>query len=88
MKMKKEEYLKILAKYPPCKEEVLGEKVWTPSMAAKAIGMKSRNTVLNWARKTVAGEMDMPMFGGRIKGSLVHIPIRRFLDWYCYVGQN
>ena len=36
----------------------------------------------------VAGEMDMPMFGGRIKGSLVHIPIRRFLDWYCYVGQN
>lgn len=86
--MRKEEYLKILAKYPPCKEEVLGEKVWTPRMAAKAIGMKSRNTVLNWARKTVAGEMDMPMFGGRIKGSLVHIPIRRFLDWYCYVGQN
>ena len=40
------------------------------------------------AVKTVAGEMDMPMFGGRIKGSLVHIPIRRFLDWYCYVGQN
>lgn len=49
---------------------------------------QSRNTVINWARKTVAGEMDMPMFGGRIKGSLVHIPIRRFLDWYCYVGQN
>ena len=40
MKMRNEEYLKILSKYPLCKEEVLD------------------------------------------------IPIRRFLDWYCYVGQN
>lgn len=86
-KMRREEYLKILAKNPPCEKEVLGEKVWTPKMAANAINL-TKNTILNWAKKTVAGELDMPMFGGKVKGSPVFIPIKRFLDWYCYVGQN
>ena len=84
--MRKEEYLKLCAKYPV--KEVLGQLCWTPTVAAKAIGMKSRNTILNWAKKTKAGEMDMPMLSARTKRALVFIPVRAFLEWYCYEGLN
>ena len=85
--MRKDDYLKICAKYPPVKE-VLGELCWTPKVAAEAIGM-SKNTILNWVHKKMTGEIpDMPVHGGKIKGSLVWIPIRRFLAWYGYEGQN
>lgn len=68
--------------------QVLDKLCWTPTIAAKAIGMKSRNTILNWVKKTRRGEMDMPFLGGRTKGALVFIPVREFLDWYGYAGQN
>lgn len=84
--MRNEDYLKLCAKYPVTK--VLDKLCWTPTVAAKAIGMKSRNTILNWVKKTRRGEMDMPFLGGRAKGALVFIPVREFLDWYGYAGQN
>lgn len=84
--MRNEEYLKLCAKYPVT--QVLDKLCWTPTVAAKAIGMKSRNTILNWVKKTRRGEMDMPFLGGRTKGALVFIPVREFLDWYGYAGQN
>ena len=34
-KMRKEEYLKILSKYPPCKEEVLGIRRLTPTECSR-----------------------------------------------------
>lgn len=83
--MRNEKYLKICAKFPP--KEVLNELCWTPSMAAKAIGM-TKNTILNWARKTKNGEMDMPIRSARAKRHQVFIPVREFLDWYGYEGQN
>ena len=84
--MRTEEYLKICAKYPVTR--VLDKLCWTPATAAKAIGMKSKNTILNWIRKTKDGEMDMPFIGGKVKGSPAFIPVREFLDWYGYAGQN
>ena len=76
---------KMAAKYG-C-TEVLGKLCWTAKMAAKAIGMK-KGTILAWARKTRAGELDIPMYGGKVKGSAVFVPIKEFLEWYGYEGQN
>lgn len=68
-------------------KEVLGKLCWSPATCAKVIGV-NRNTILNWIRKTKDGEMDMPFLGGKVKGSPAFIPVREFLDWYGYAGQN
>ena len=75
------------AKYG-CKE-VLGKLCWTAAMAAKAIGVK-KGTVLAWARrKREYGEFqDLVVFGGKVKGSTPYFPIKDFLEWYGYEGQN
>lgn len=66
---------------------VLGKECWTPKQAAEAVGV-NRNTILNWARKTKKGELDMPLLSAPIKRSAVYVPIDEFLDWYSYGGQN
>lgn len=66
---------------------VLGKECWTPKQAAEAVGV-NRNTILNWARKTKKGELDMPLLSAPIKRSEVFVPIDEFLDWYSYGCQN
>ena len=66
---------------------VLGKECWTPKQAAEEVGV-NRNTILNWARKTKKGELDMPLLSAPIKRSEVFVPIDEFLDWYSYGCQN
>lgn len=79
------EYLKLCAKYP-CKE-VLGKLCWTPTIAARAVGVH-RNTILGWARKTKAKELNMPLITPPIPRSRDFIPVREFLDWIGFTDQN
>lgn len=66
---------------------VLGKKCLTPKQVAKLIGV-SKNTVLNWARKTKRGELDMPLMSAPLKRALIFIPISEFVAWYEYQAQN
>ena len=77
-------------KFPEVKGKtrtVLGKECWTPTQAAEAVGV-NRNTILNWARKTKKGDLDMPLLSAPIKRLAVFIKSDEFLDWYSYGGQN
>lgn len=84
--MRKEEFLKICAKYPVV--EAGGEYCWTPERCRQFTGLKSVNTIYNWIRKTKNGEMDLPILSPNFKKHRVLIPVRPFLSWFGYEGQN
>ena len=53
---------------------------WSTAGCAKAIGAH-RNTVTNWYKMSIAGEMDMPILSDK---KPFRIPIDEFLEWYKY----
>ena len=66
---------------------VLGKKCWNPTTCAKVIGV-NRNTVINWARKTKKGELDMPIISAPVARAKIYIPVDAFMSWVRYGQQN
>ena len=66
--------------------DVLGKKCWTPTTSAKALGV-NRNTIINWARKTKKGLLNMPIISAPVPRAKVYVPVDDFLAWVNY-GQN
>lgn len=65
---------------------VFDKECWTPTGAAAAIGMH-RNTIIQWAKKTVKGMLNMPMYKAPFPKAKISIPIQEFMEWYEY-AQN
>ena len=68
-------------------EMVLGKKCWTPKICAKVIGV-NRNTIINWAKKTKAGKLNMPLISAPVPRAKIYVPRDAFLAWIDYSGQN
>lgn len=66
--------------------DVLGKKCWTPTTCAKVLGV-NRNTIINWARKTKKGLLNMPIISAPVPRAKVYVPVDDFLAWVNY-GQN
>lgn len=66
---------------------ILGKKCWSPETCAKALGV-CRNTVINWARKTKSGELNMPMISAPVARTKIYIPVDDFMNWVRYGEQN
>lgn len=66
---------------------VLGKKCWSTATCAKVIGV-NRNTVINWARKTKKGELNMPMISAPVAHAKIYIPVDPFMNWVRYGEQN
>lgn len=66
---------------------VLGKKCWSPASCAKAIGV-NRNTVINWARKTKRGLLNMPLISAPIPRAKIYVPVDDFMAWVHYGEQN
>ena len=66
---------------------VLGKKCWSPATCAKVIGV-NRNTVINWARKTKKGELNMPIISAPVARAKIYIPVDPFMNWVRYGEQN
>lgn len=64
-------------------KEVLGKLCWSPSTCAKVIGV-NRNTIINWAKKTKQGLLDMPLISAPVPGSPIHIPREGFVKWMSH----
>lgn len=62
---------------------VMGTRCWTPQTFAMVMGV-SRNTVLNWARKTKRGEMNLPIISSDKAKSRVYIKVDEAIDWANY----
>lgn len=59
---------------------VLGKKCWTPATFAKVLGV-NRNTVINWARKTKKGELDMPIISAPVPRAKIYIKADEAIEW-------
>lgn len=66
---------------------VMGKKCWSPSTCAKVIGV-NRNTIINWARKTKAGELNMPLISAPVPRAKIYVPRDAFMAWVQYGEQN
>lgn len=66
---------------------VMGKKCWSPATCAKVIGVH-RNTIINWARKTKAGELNMPIISAPVPRAKIYIPCDPFMAWVIYGEQN
>lgn len=66
---------------------VLGKKCWSPATCAKVLGV-NRNTVINWARKTKKGVLNMPIISAPVARAKIYIPVDAFMSWVRYGEQN
>lgn len=66
---------------------VMGKKCWSPATCAKVIGV-NRNTIINWARKTKAGELNMPLISAPVPRAKIYVPRDAFMAWVHYGEQN
>lgn len=66
--------------------DVLGKKCWTPATCAKVLGV-NRNTIINWARKTKKGLLNMPIISAPVPRAKVYVPVEPFLAWVNF-GQE
>lgn len=66
--------------------DVLGKKCWTPTTCAQVLGV-NRNTILNWARKTKDGLLNMPIISAPVKRAKVYVPVEAFIAWVNF-GQD
>lgn len=66
--------------------DVLGKKCWTPATCAKVLGV-NRNTIINWARKTKKGLLNMPIISAPVPRAKVYVPVDAFLVWVNF-GQE
>ena len=89
--MRKDQLLKIILKYP---HKYVGDVAcWTPKVCQQFTGVKSINTIYNWIKKDKNGEWNFPFFAANAKSAntvkhKILIPIKDFLAWYGYEGQN
>lgn len=62
---------------------ILGKKCWTPTTFAKVIGV-NRNTVINWAKRTKKGELDMPIISAPVPRARIYIKVDEVIAWVNY----
>lgn len=67
--------------------DVMGKKCWSPATCAKVLGV-NRNTIINWARKTKRGLLNMPIISAPVPRAKIYVPCEAFMDWVQYGGQN
>lgn len=67
--------------------DVMGKKCWSPATCAKVLGV-NRNTIINWARKTKQGLLNMPLISAPVPRAKIYVPVDAFMDWVIYGAQN